>query len=202
MITVETAEFLQGATSLSDMPRDGVPEVALCGRSNAGKSTLLNRLTGRNKLARVSGTPGRTQEINFFNIRINAPNGRREIRLVDLPGFGFAKFSKKQRESLSRLTVQYLSERSQLSALLLLVDSKRVPEQDEQSIQQLCFERDLPLIVAATKIDRLTQKDSHKALKDIAGALGLQAGDLAVSGEKTSPERIWELLLSAGSLDL
>ena len=189
------AVFKKGAHNLGQMPEEGLPEVAFVGRSNTGKSTLLNRITGRKGLARTSGTPGRTQEINFFDVRVRVEGNDQSLYCVDLPGFGYGKFSKGKREAMGRLTVDYISGREELSLVCLLNDSKRKPERDELALRDMAATYGIPVLVVVTKIDRLNQKEKNKQLKLIAAAYGLEPSDLAVTGEKTPGHKLWDRIL-------
>jgi len=184
-----------GVTDFSRMPEEGLPEVAMVGRSNVGKSTLINRLTGRKNLAKTSNTPGRTQEINFFKIALFGEGGERTLLLSDLPGFGYAKFSKEKRENLNQLTVQYLRDREELKVVCLLNDSRRKPERDEIALQELLYSVGVHLLVVVTKFDKLKQKEKHKNLKAISEGYGLESSDLIVSGEKDPGAALWERVL-------
>ncbi|MBN8550527.1 MAG: ribosome biogenesis GTP-binding protein YsxC, partial [Deltaproteobacteria bacterium] len=146
-----SAAFVAGAVDLSGLPESSAPEVAFIGRSNVGKSTLLNRLAQQDKLARTSATPGRTQQLNIFALRVINPadKSKYDLHLIDLPGFGYAKFSKEMRESLSGLTVEYISSRPQLQVVCLLADCRRDPAEDELAVRDLALRsgRSLPVIV-------------------------------------------------------
>ena len=121
------ADFVKSATQLSEAPHHLLPEVCFCGRSNVGKSSLINSLTNRRQLARVSSTPGRTQLINFFNVQDT-------VALVDLPGYGWAKVPKKMQAAWGRTVQEYLSDRPQLAMAVLLVDVRREPRQEERDL--------------------------------------------------------------------
>jgi GTP-binding protein len=178
------AEFIAGASSIASLPESDLPEVAFVGRSNVGKSSLINRITSSRKLARTSSTPGRTQELNFFKAEIRTETSSSQFHLVDLPGFGYAKFSKKQREYLSRFTVEYLSQREQLVAVCLLNDCRRSPQEDEMAVREIAYQCDLHLLVVATKYDKLKQKEQQKCLKALSQAYGLEVSDIVIEGEK------------------
>jgi GTP-binding protein len=195
-IKIRKADFTVGAFKLSDIPRNDLPQVAFVGRSNVGKSSLINRLTGRKSLARVSSTPGRTQQINIFEIdALTGSDAPTLFSMVDLPGYGFAKFSKARREVMSRLIVDYVAGSEQLKVVCLLNDSKRLPEQDELAIRDLCAQADVHLLVCATKCDRLKSKDLQKQLAAIAAAYNLEKKDLVITGEKTPAVKVWERIL-------
>ncbi len=196
------AEFLQGATDPLTTLNLGLPCVAIVGRSNAGKSSLVNRLCNQKKLARVSGTPGRTQEINYFKVTLKRKLSGEvfEFILADLPGFGFAKFSKEQRERTASMIIQFIRDNQEVDMVLLLNDSKRTPEADEAAVRNECFKREKHLLVIATKCDRLNQSERAKNIKALATGFGLQAEDLFSSGEKMPVAPILERLVALLSL--
>lgn len=194
-LSVQQAEFLFGAPSLSAIRKQNLPEIAVIGRSNVGKSTFINRLAGR-KLARVSGRPGSTTELNFYRIAGQLNGNSFAISLVDMPGFGFAKLSKEERQDISRLSVMFLRERKHLRAVVLLNDCRRTPQEDELAIQELCASEGLICVVVLTKFDTLRQNDKPKALRAVAEAYGLEAGDVLYAGEGISPAPIWERLIA------
>ena len=140
--------FLKSAAAPKDFPPAELPEVAFAGRSNVGKSTLLNQLTGVKRLAFVSKTPGRTQLVNFFE----RPS---ELCLVDLPGYGFARAPRQVREKWESLITSYLFERETLCLVLLLVDMRREPLDSDRKVRDLLVSADVPHAVVATKADKL-----------------------------------------------
>jgi GTP-binding protein len=142
------AKFISSAFALGDCPRWERVEVALAGRSNVGKSSLLNAITGTKGLARTSKTPGRTRCLNFFEAGAN-------LALVDLPGYGFAKMSRTDAAKIAGLLADYLGERRQLVALVMLIDARRGPEREELDLAASVRERGLELIVVATKSDKI-----------------------------------------------
>ena len=143
--------FSGSASSSAQFPSDGLPEVAFLGRSNVGKSSLLNGLVQRKQLARTSGTPGKTRMIHFFRVRIDAV----ELMLVDLPGYGFAKVSKRERAGWQQLVERYLEDRPPLRAAILLQDIRRDVSEDETLLLEWLAERGVPSLVALTKVDKL-----------------------------------------------
>jgi len=200
MTSVKAAEFIGGSAELSALPVTDLPEVAMVGRSNVGKSTLINRLTLRKSLARTSSTPGRTREFNSFKVDIKQDGGDMSLVLVDLPGFGFAKFSKKERERLSRLTVEYLSQREALRVVCLLNDCRRTPQAEELAVRDLVFEAGKHIVLVLTKLDKLKQNERLKAIKEVTAQYGLTEGDVVLSSTTFDPNVLWEriaLLLKA-----
>ena len=191
---IRAAEFLFGAPSLEAIRKQNLPEIAIIGRSNVGKSTFINRLTGR-KVARVSGNPGSTRELNFYQVSGSWNGVDRALCLVDMPGFGFAKLSKQAREEISRLAVDFLHNRRHLRAVVLLNDCRRDPQDDEFAIQALCADLGIPCVVILTKFDTLRQNDKPKALKNVAMGFNLDPSDLLYTGEKIDTDTIWQRLL-------
>lgn len=194
-VVIRNAEFLFGAPSLATIRKQHLPEVAIIGRSNVGKSTFINRMTGR-KLARVSGNPGSTRELNFYRTQGTWDGVDRDLCLVDMPGFGFAKLSKEAREAISRLSVDFLRERRHLRAVILLNDCRREPGDDEYAIQGLCAAEGIPHIIVLTKFDTLRQNDKPKALKTVAQCYNLEPQDILFTGEKIPVDPIWERVLA------
>lgn len=152
------SEFLLSADRLEACPRDDVAEVAFAGRSNAGKSSTLNRLTGRRQLARVSKTPGRTQLINFF--RVNEGG-----RLVDLPGYGYARTAKSRRQAWGQAVDEYLNRRSNLVCVVLVVDARHPAKPFDRQMITWCTDRSMPLLVLLNKADKLKRADRNRLLR-------------------------------------
>ena len=149
--------FLVSADRIDRCPADDVPEVALAGRSNAGKSSTLNRLAGRKQLARVSKTPGRTQLINLFAV---ASGGR----LADLPGYGYARASKARRAAWGRTVDAYLNQRTNLVGMVLVLDARLPPQPFDQDMMAWCRDRELPLLALLNKADKLKSGARNRAL--------------------------------------
>jgi GTP-binding protein len=177
------AEWRATASDVSQLPRAGPPEVALLGRSNVGKSSLLNRLASRRKLARTSAEPGRTRLIHCY--RIARSEG--ELVLVDLPGYGWARRSRSEREGWRRLVEGYLRERTLLRLALLLQDVRREVSDDERLLVAWLAERGIPVLVALTKLDKVGRGARAAARAGAARELGLSAdrviGTSALAGE-------------------
>ncbi|MEN9845036.1 MAG: GTP-binding protein [Pseudomonadota bacterium] len=195
LLHIKNAEFLFGAPTMTAIRRQVAPEVAIIGRSNVGKSTFVNRLCGR-RIARVSGRPGCTQQLNFYHVDGVIEDIAFDLNLVDMPGFGFARLSKEEREEISRLTVDYLRNRTQLRTVILLNDCRRRPEHDEVAIQRICIEAGVHCLVVATKLDKEKRSQHERLLKDVAHGFGLERGDILATGESISPATIWSRIVS------
>jgi GTP-binding protein len=154
-------DFIWGATSAENLPPQQLSEVAFVGRSNAGKSSLVNALTGRKSLARVSQTPGATRQINFFNLA-----GR--LMLVDLPGYGFAKRSRSEAESWQEMIFSYLRGRSRLRRVALLIDARRGVLDSDQQVMELLDRAAVSYALVLTKADELKTGEQPKALEAAA----------------------------------
>ena len=159
-----SCDFVWGAESQDQLPPSGLPEVAFAGRSNVGKSSLVNALTGRKTLARVSHTPGRTQQINFFDL------GERML-LVDLPGYGHAEVSKKQKQNWGRLIHDYLKGRVTLSAVCLLIDSRHGLKDLDKEIMQLLDKAAVSYRVILTKADKTKKDELYAVIQSTTAAL-------------------------------
>ena len=170
---ITKAELEAVAVKASQYPPEDLPEIAFAGRSNVGKSSLLNLITGRKSLARVSGSPGKTRTINFY--RCND-----EFRIVDLPGYGFAKVSRSESEKWGAMIEGYLENRGTLLKVVQLVDIRHKPSaQDVQMYDYLKY-YGLDGIVAATKADKLGTNEKAKALRLIRQTLGMKKDDILI----------------------
>jgi len=204
------ADFLTSATEKSagaGWPDEGPPEIAFAGRSNVGKSTLLQALMQRRGLVRISSTPGRTRLINFFRVVVapeggRGPESRRELYFVDLPGYGYAKVSKSEREKWLPFVDQYLSERAALKVLVLLVDPRREtagrepPLFDETEIAKYVAARGVLVLAVMTKADKLAKHERKPALDKLKRALGLPV--IAVSAtDGDGVDELWRRIANA-----
>ena len=156
-------EFCCAATERKLFPEDRGNEIALCGRSNSGKSTLINSIANQKKLAKTSNTPGRTQSINFFHFKDN-----RDKKIIDLPGFGYAKASKKDQNLWAKLIMSYLEKRTSLTDLILIMDMRHPFQQKDLEFLSLCDSLRLPIHLVLTKADKLNNKETQISLKVIS----------------------------------
>ena len=173
MIKIKKSELETVAVKPSQYPPAGLPEIAFAGRSNVGKSSLLNLLTGRKALARVSGSPGKTRTINFYKVND-------AFRIVDLPGYGYAKISKSVSENWGEMMESYLSSREGLKKVIQLVDVRHAPSaQDVQMYEYLKY-YGLDGIVVATKADKVSRNELQKCISVIRKTLGLSPEDKVI----------------------
>lgn len=154
---VKTAEFIISNTEVSKCPSDGLPEFAFIGRSNVGKSSLINMLTGKKNLAKTSGTPGKTRLINHFLIN-------EKWYLVDLPGYGYAKSARSNRSKWEKFIAEFLSKRQTLQNTFVLLDARLEPQKIDLEFMTWCGERQLPFSMVFTKIDKLSSSALQKNL--------------------------------------
>ena len=155
--------FACAATESKLFPSDSGNEIALCGRSNSGKSTLINALANQKKLAKTSNTPGRTQSINFFHLK-----NEEEKKIVDLPGFGYAKASKQDQNAWAKLILSYLEKRAALTDLILIMDMRHPFQNKDLEFLSLCNSLNLPIHLVLTKADKLNNKETQNTLKVVS----------------------------------
>ncbi|NNE44578.1 MAG: YihA family ribosome biogenesis GTP-binding protein [Gemmatimonadetes bacterium] len=156
---------MKGVVRLEDLPSQRIPEIATSGRSNVGKSSLLNSVFGRKGLAKVSSTPGKTREINFFNIADR-------YHLVDLPGYGYARVPTAVKEKWGRLVKEYLEQRDQLAGVIQLIDSRHDPTAQDREMLAWLHEAGLPTLVVGTKTDKLKKSQAAADLRRLEKAAG------------------------------
>ncbi|HEX2657484.1 MAG TPA: ribosome biogenesis GTP-binding protein YihA/YsxC [Polyangia bacterium] len=196
---VHAATYVAETRTIDSLPPVGPPEIAIAGRSNVGKSTLLNRLAARLKLARTSKTPGRTRGIVFYDLRVAGAAGPRELRLADLPGFGYAKVSQAERASWQPLIEGYVERRPTLALFVVLIDSRRGVAAEEQQLLEWLAALRMPAQVVFTKVDKLsaTEKGALKSsAKTQAGPPGPRP--LLISAETGDGiDDLWAAILRA-----
>jgi len=187
---VQSAQFVKSAVKPADFPKDRRPEIAFVGRSNVGKSTLLNAMLRKKGLAKTSSTPGKTQTINFFDV-----NG--DLYFVDLPGYGYAKVPLNVKEEWGKFLTNYLRTREELCLAVMLLDARRKPSELDEDMLALLDEAEVPTLVVATKIDKLKRGQRRSSLETIAKTLDLSEDALilpfsAVTDEGRKP--LWEII--------
>jgi GTP-binding protein len=164
------ARFMLSASDLKHFPAPSAPEIAFLGRSNVGKSSVINSLLGA-KLARTSNTPGRTRSINFYEVR-RAGQPKPEMRFADLPGYGYAKVSREIAADWARFVDPYLHQRSSLALCLVLVDSNIAPQESDAQLLEFLASRERPHAIVATKCDRLSGNELQQAMRTLGQAYG------------------------------
>ncbi|QTJ54919.1 ribosome biogenesis GTP-binding protein YihA/YsxC [Dolosigranulum pigrum] len=191
MVQVNYADILISAVRPEQYPNEGLPEIALAGRSNVGKSSFINTMINRKKLARTSSKPGKTRTLNFFNIN-------HDFLFVDVPGYGYAKVSKSEREKWSQMMEDYFSAREELSLVVQIVDFRHEPtELDIQMYEYLKY-FDLPVLIVATKADKIKKSRYNKHLSQLKKALNVDDEDHIViysSHTLDGKEEAWSIML-------
>jgi GTP-binding protein len=187
---VTSAEFLKSAFKEADWPRDLKPEIAFLGRSNVGKSSLINSLLAVRGLARTSSTPGRTQSLNFFVIN-------NQYRFVDLPGFGYAKVPKEIKSSWGEMATSYLAKRSQLVLSIHILDSRHEPTKQDLQLHEWLDVNNKPQLVVATKSDKLSNNELRKNLGHIARVLDDDSVMAYSAKSGRGREELWRAIRSA-----
>lgn len=192
VMIIKKAELVISAIEPSQYPDTGWPEIALAGRSNVGKSSLINALTNRKSLARTGSTPGKTRIINFYNINDS-------LMLVDLPGYGYAKVSKEERKSWGKLAESYLNTRKTLNMILLLVDMRHDPTYDDIIMLDYIRQTGRSFAVVATKSDKISRSEYRKCIENIKRKLDLGTENEVIpfsAIKRTGVEEVWSVIES------
>jgi GTP-binding protein len=191
IMKITSAQFLTSATKPSQYPLSELPEIAFVGRSNVGKSSLINTLVNRKRLAKTSSTPGRTQLINFFDIN-------KQICFVDLPGYGYAKVPKSVKKEWGPMIETYLSTRKTLKGVVVIMDIRRVPGREEMNLINWLNHFSIASILVLTKQDKLSKSKQIKQQNSIAQALAKNKNDLILYSAKSRQGRdtLWDAILS------
>lgn len=188
-MVIKKAQFITSLDAFRDYPGIGRPEIAMVGKSNVGKSSMINKLTNNGKLARTSAEPGKTRLINLFNLN-------EEIILVDLPGYGFAKVSHSEKQRWAGMIEGYLSGSTHLKRVLMLVDMRHKPTNDDVDMVNYLRHFGIPFTVVATKADKLSRAEKNRSLPVICRALAVQPWEVIPfsSEDGTGREKVLELL--------
>ena len=197
MIKILEARFVTTAVTPDQFP-DGVnPEIAFAGRSNVGKSSMINALAGRRKLVRVSNTPGRTRTLNFFDADLEYKSRRHTIRLCDLPGYGFAKASKTERQQWQTMITGYMEKRFPLRLVVSIIDAEVGTTEDDEQLLGYVTGIGKKVLVVATKIDRLPKAKRKPRLQQLAKQLRLPVENVLMFSavDKIGVEEVWGTVL-------
>lgn len=187
---VTQAEYIASAVKPEQYPVHSLPEFALAGRSNVGKSSLINTLIGRKNLARTSSKPGKTQTINFYLIN-------QSLYFADVPGYGYASVSRQMRQSWQKMMERYFKERENLTAVIQIVDLRHPPTKDDQTMYQYLKYYEIPTIVVATKADKISRGKWPKHLKEVKQRLSLDPNDPCIvfsAVTKQGKEELWNAI--------
>ena len=188
VIKTVNLETVCGITS--KIPDNQLPEIAFAGKSNVGKSSLINAMMNRKSLARTSSQPGKTQTINFYNIND-------AMYLVDLPGYGYAKVAESEKVKWGKMIENYLHTSKQLKAVFLLIDIRHTPGTNDKTMYDWIVYQGYKPIIIATKLDKLKRSQVQKALKEVRTGLGLNADDIVIpfsAATKQGRDEIWALM--------
>ena len=189
-INFNNINLIISAVKKAQYPDTGLTEVALSGRSNVGKSTFINSMIGRKNMARTSQQPGKTQTLNFYNIDA-------QLIFVDVPGYGYAKVSKVQREKFGKMIEEYITQRENLKLVIQLVDLRHQPTEDDVLMYNYLKHFDIPTLVICTKEDKIAKGKVQKHIKRIKDKLELESGDniISYSSIKNSKQQeIWNFI--------
>ena len=184
---VHNVELTISAVRPEQYPQGNLPEIALAGRSNVGKSSLINTLINRKKLARTSSQPGKTQTLNFYNVE-------HQLNFVDVPGYGYARASKQDREKWGAMIEEYFAQRQQLAGVISLVDSRHAPTELDQQMIDFIHYYQFPLLVVGTKIDKISRSRRNQSESVIRKTLQLTADDQLVlfsAVDRTGKDDVW-----------
>jgi GTP-binding protein len=191
---VVKADFVISAVSENDFPQEGIPEVVFAGRSNVGKSSLINRLTGKDKLARTSSMPGKTQSINFYRL-----DG--SFFFVDLPGYGYAKAGKSAVQQWNKLIEQYFRSRSAIALTVQIIDCRMPPTNSDLQLSAWLEQLEIPYLLVATKSDKLSNNQQRVQSRIICNSFGGQPVVMSSAKTGTGCKEIWKRVLQATAVE-
>ncbi len=186
---IKNSSYAISAVREEQYPTDNLPEIALSGRSNVGKSSLINTLLGRKNLARTSGQPGKTQTLNFYLVNDN-------FYLVDVPGYGYARVSQKKRQQFGEMIQDYLETRANLQGLIILIDGRHDPTKDDIAMYNYALYLNLPILVVCTKIDKIKKNQRNQVISALSHKLDLKHDNVEVltfsSVQKLHVKEVWQ----------
>ena len=191
-LNTQNAEFVLSAARLADCPRDSLPQIAFAGRSNVGKSSVINRLLNRKNFARVGSAPGKTTHINYFRID-------RKVYFVDLPGYGYAKVTQEVKAKWGKMIERYLKSSDVLKCVFLLVDIRHEPSENDKTMYEWILYNGFHPVVIATKLDKIKRSQVAKQVKLVRQGLGMEKDGILIpfSAEtKQGKDEIWTLIES------
>jgi len=185
-LIIKSAEFVTSAVKPSQYPPAVLPEIAFAGRSNVGKSSLINTLVNRKRLVKTSSTPGRTQLINFFNIN-------EEFSFVDIPGYGYAKVPLSVKKTWGPMIETYITTRKTIKGVVLIMDIRRIPRLEEMNMLDWLNHYDIPSVPVLTKSDKLSKTKQQKQLREIANTLSADKDNLILFSAKSrqGKDEVW-----------
>jgi GTP-binding protein len=186
------SDFVLSAPNLALCPHPTLPEIAIAGRSNVGKSSLINLVCQRKSLAKISGTPGKTRLINYFHLAID-PGGH-ELHLVDLPGYGYAKVSKKMRAEWDRVLSEFMEHRQALTGVIHLLDARHKPTQQDRQMREWIVHSGLPAITVMTKADKLKQSEREKNPQMVRSLLKMDTSEPLIQTSALKKQGVQEFL--------
>lgn len=190
---IKSSDYTISAVGADQYPKDNLPEIALSGRSNVGKSSLINTLLNRKNLARTSSRPGKTQTLNFYLVNNN-------FYLVDVPGYGYAKVSRKKREQFGEIIQDYLETRANLQGLIILIDSRHEPTKSDVAMYNYALLLKLPILVVCTKIDKIKKSQQNQVISNMKKKLDLSHSNVEVltfsSLQKLHVQEVWHWIES------
>ena len=186
MLVIKKAEFVSSYVDIISLPVDNLPEIAMVGRSNVGKSSLINKVVNRKNLAKSSSTPGKTRTINYYVLNS-------EWYMVDLPGYGFARVSKAEREKWGKMIEKYLSNRGQLRGVVQLLDIRHPPTENDIKMKQWLEHYEIPILLVATKTDKVSRNEKNKNIAVIKKTLNLSPDQLPIAFSAESGEGLAEV---------
>ena len=186
---IKNSSYAISAVREEQYPTDNLPEIALSGRSNVGKSSLINTLLGRKNLARTSGQPGKTQTLNFYLVND-------DFYLVDVPGYGYARVSQKKRQQFGEMIQDYLETRANLQGLFILIDGRHDPTKDDIAMYNYALYLNLPILVVCTKIDKIKKNQRNQVISALSHKLDLKHDNVEVltfsSVQKLHVKEVWQ----------